>query len=263
MKSIISVRNVWHHYGISPVLKNVSLEIESGKLVVVMGPNGMGKSTLLGLIGGTIYPIRGEVEIDGKIRRSSIENESAIRRQLVYLPDTPFFPPNSTGMEFILAVARLYEIDSFRAMEHAEVLLGVFDLKEKAHSPISSYSTGQQKKLGLCSALITEVPILVLDEPFSGGLDSAALLAMSKILKMLAAREDVTVVMAVPVPELVEPLADKVVIIGDGEIIAYDTPAAIKQQAGGEDILLAEALERLVHPDKINIIDQYLKERKS
>ena len=52
MKSIISVRNVWHHYGISPVLKNVSLEIESGKLVVVMGPNGMGKSTLLGLIGG-------------------------------------------------------------------------------------------------------------------------------------------------------------------------------------------------------------------
>ncbi|MFA7186062.1 MAG: ATP-binding cassette domain-containing protein, partial [Victivallales bacterium] len=77
MRGIISIRNVWHHYGIRPILKNVSLEIEHGKLVVIMGPNGMGKSTLLGLIGGAMYPIRGEIEVDGKIRRSSIEAEQA------------------------------------------------------------------------------------------------------------------------------------------------------------------------------------------
>ncbi|MFA7183711.1 MAG: ABC transporter ATP-binding protein, partial [Victivallales bacterium] len=181
-------------------------------------------------------------------------------KQMVYLPDTPFLPPLLTGQEFILSVARLYGVDSLDAMKHAETLLEVFDLKEKADSPIASYSTGQQKKLGLCSALLTEAPILVLDEPFSGGLDSAALLAMSKILKMLAKREDVTIVMAVPVPELVEPLADKVVILADGEIIAYDTPAAIKQQAGGS-ISLAEALEKLAHPDRISNIGKYLEER--
>ena len=262
MENIISVRNVWHHYGIRPILKNVSFDIKHGELVVVMGPNGMGKSTLLGLIGGVMYPIRGQVEVDGKIRRSSIENEQAIRRKLVYLPDTPFLPPAVTGQEFLLSVARLYGIDSLHAMKHAENLLDVFDLKEKSGSPISSYSTGQQKKLGLCSALLTEAPILILDEPFSGGLDSAALLAMSKILKMLASRDDVTVVMAVPVPELVEPLADKVIILADGEVIAYDTPAAIKQQAGG-NISLSEALEKLAHPDRVNTIDQYLKERQT
>ena len=261
MENIISVKNVWHHYGVRPILKNVSLDIKHGELVVVMGPNGMGKSTLLGLIGGTMYPIKGEIEIDGKIRRSSIENEKDIRRKLVYLPDTPFLPPRSTGREFLLAVTRIYDVDSIHAMEHAEALLEVFDLKEKADSPISSYSTGQQKKLGLCSALLTEASILVLDEPFSGGLDSAGLLAMSKILKMLASRDDVTVVMAVPVPELVEPLADKLIILADGEVIAYDTPAAIKQQAGG-NISLSEALEKLAHPDRVNTIDQYLEERK-
>ncbi|MFA7230713.1 MAG: ABC transporter ATP-binding protein, partial [Victivallaceae bacterium] len=209
-----------------------------------------------------MYPIRGEIEIDGKIRRSSVENEKAIRRQLVYLPDDPFLPLRSTGREFLLSVARLYNLDSLHAMKHAETLLEVFDLKEKADSQIASYSTGQKKKLGLCSALITEAPIIVLDEPFSGGLDSAALLAMSKILKMLAGRVDVTVVMAVPVPELVEPLADKLVILADGKVIAYDTPDAIKQQAGG-DISLSEALEKLANPNRINTIDQYLEERKS
>lgn len=262
MKSVISVRNVWHHYGIRPILKNLSFEVGHGELVVIMGPNGMGKSTLLGLIGGTMYPIRGEIEIDGKIRRSSVENEKAIRKKLVYLPDTPFLPPRSSGREFLLAVARIYDIDSLHAMKHAETLLEVFDLEEKADSPISSYSTGQQKKLGLCSALLTEAPILILDEPFSGGLDSAALLAMSKILKMLASRDDVTIVMAVPVPELVEPLADKVVVLADGEIVAYDTPDAIKQLAGG-NISLSEALGKLADPDRINTIDNYLEERKS
>ena len=262
MENVISVKNVWHHYGVRPILKDVSLDIKHGELVVVMGPNGMGKSTLLGLIGGTMYPIKGQIEIDGKIRRSSIENEKAIRRKLVYLPDTPFLPPAISGQEFLLSVARLYDIDSIHAMEHAENLLEVFDLKEKADSPISSYSTGQQKKLGLCSALLTEAPILILDEPFSGGLDSAALLTMSKILKMLAARDDITVLMAVPVPELVEPLADKVIIIADGEIVAYDSPDAIKQQAGG-NISLSEALEKLAHPDRVNKIDEYLEERQA
>ncbi len=262
MGSIIKVENVWHHYGIRPVLKNVSLEIERGELVVIMGPNGMGKTTLLGLIGGILYPIKGHVEIDGKIRRSSIEAEKAIRRQLVYLPDDPFLPLMSTGEEFLLSVAGLYGIDSLHAMEHTEKLLEVFDLKEKGGSPISSYSTGQKKKLGLCSALLTEAPILVLDEPFSGGLDSAALLAISKILKVLADREDITVVMAVPVPELVEPLADKVVIIAHGEIIAFDSPEGIIRQAGG-NISMAEALEKLVHPDQTDNISQYLEDRKA
>lgn len=261
MDTVISVKNVWHHYGIRPILKDISFDVERGELVVVMGPNGMGKSTLLGVIGGILHPIKGHVNIDGKIRRNSIEEEKAIREQVVYLPDDPFLPPRLTGREFLLAVSELYSVDGLKAMEHAEKLFEVFDLKEKADSPISSYSTGQKKKLGLCSALITEVPILILDEPFSGGLDSAALLAMSKILKMMADRDDITVIMAVPVPELVEPIADKIAIIANGELKAYDTPENIKQQAGG-DCSLAESLEKLAHPDRIDTLENYLESRK-
>jgi len=78
---MISVVNVWHHYGIKPILKDVSLSVEPGELVAVMGPNGMGKSTLLGLMAGVLWPIKGYVKIDGHRRRNSIEEEIEIRKK--------------------------------------------------------------------------------------------------------------------------------------------------------------------------------------
>ncbi|MFW9894032.1 MAG: ATP-binding cassette domain-containing protein, partial [Candidatus Thorarchaeota archaeon] len=108
---MISVVNVWHHYGIKPILKDVSLSVEPGELVAVMGPNGMGKSTLLGLMAGVLWPIKGYVEIDGHRRRNSIEEEIEIRKKIVYLPDNPYLPLFNTGREFLLAVGRLYEVE--------------------------------------------------------------------------------------------------------------------------------------------------------
>ena len=223
---MIKIVDVWHHYGIRPILQNVSLHVKPGQLVAVMGPNGMGKSTLLALIAGVLCPLKGYVEIAGLKRRSSIENEIEIRKKLVYLPDDPYLPDTSTGREYLLAVGRLYEIEDEHLMGHVDSLLELFDLDKQGNSPIRSYSTGQKKKIGICSALVTGAPIMVLDEPFSGGLDSAALLALSRILKNLADRKDVTVVMAVPVPELVEPIAHKIAIVAEGKILAYDTAAS-------------------------------------
>ena len=255
---MIRIVNVWHHYGVQPVLRDVSLTIETGQLVVVMGPNGMGKSTLLGLVGGILHPLRGHIEIDGRIRRSSVEAEMAIRRSVTYLPAEPYLPKDRTGREFLVAVGRLYDIDDRRLLEHVEQLLRLFNLEEKADSLTRTYSSGQQKKLAICSALVTEAPTLILDEPFSGGLDSSALLVLSRILKHLADRTDVTILMAVPVPELVEPIADKIAIIDKGQITAYDTPAGLRRQAGDAGSL-TEALERSVHPDVVRSVDEYLK----
>ena len=172
---MIRVEKVWHHYGIRPVLKNVSLHVGKGELVAVMGPNGMGKSTLLALIGGLLSPLKGYVEIDGLRRRSSIEAEIAIRKKMVYLPAQAYLPPDVTGREYLLAIGRLYDVEEERLMQQTDKLLAIFDLDKHADSIIQSYSTGQQKKVSVCSALITEAPVLILDEPFSGGLDSSAL----------------------------------------------------------------------------------------
>lgn len=254
---MINVVNVWHHYGVRPVLKNISLSIETGQLIAVMGPNGMGKSTLLGVIGGLLSPIKGYVEIDGLKRRNSVEEEIAIRKKTVYLPDTPYLPIFNTGREFVHAVGRLYDVEEERLISHCEQLLKLFDMEQQADSPIRSYSTGQKKKISICSALITESPIMILDEPFSGGLDSSALLALSHVLKRLADRKDITVVMAVPVPELVEPIAHKIAIVAGGEIIAYDTAQGLRQKTGCSGNL-SEVLEKLIHPEVFRNIEEYL-----
>jgi ABC-type multidrug transport system ATPase subunit len=103
---MIRLTGVTQHYGVRPVLRDVSLSIETGERVVVLGPNGMGKTTLLGVIAGVLSPQRGDVEIDGLVRRSSAEAELAIRRRVVYAPDHPWLPKNRTGREFVLALPR-------------------------------------------------------------------------------------------------------------------------------------------------------------
>jgi len=253
---MIRVENVTHHYGIRPVLKNINLEIATGELVVVVGPNGMGKTTLLGVLAGVLWPHTGHVEFDGVRRRQSVQTERELRRRIVYLPDHSWLPKSRTGREFILAVGRLYGVDDLRLFDHADRLLQLFDLTEQGDQPIYSYSAGQLKKISLCSALITEAPYLLLDEPFSGGLDPSGILALKRVLQRLAADQNVTVVMTTPVPELVEELAHRIAIIRDGELAAFDTADGLRRLTGG-DGSLAEVLQRLLNPQTLENIDHY------
>lgn len=257
---MIHVKEVTQHYGVRPVLRRLTLTIERGELMAVVGPNGMGKSTLLKVVAGVLWPQSGSVEIGGLRRRASAGDELAIRQQVVYLPDQPWLPRDSTGREFLLAVGRIYGIDDARLMDHIDRLLELFDLGEHGDSPLRTYSHGQQKKAAICAALVTEAPVMVLDEPFTGGLDSSAILALTRVMQLLSQRKDVTVLLATQLPEVVEKVAHRVAVIRDGELLACATPVELRRSAGNSDTL-AEALESLVHPETTRNIERYLLER--
>ncbi len=90
---MIRIENLTYSYDVRAVMCNVSMEIETGSVVAVMGPNGMGKSTLLGLMGGILPIQHGSIHIDGLLRRGSVEDELAIREKMYYLPYDAWLPP--------------------------------------------------------------------------------------------------------------------------------------------------------------------------
>jgi ABC-2 type transport system ATP-binding protein len=144
-------------------------------------------------------------------------------------------------------------------MEHVERLLALFELTKQGDSPIRSLSAGQQKKLALSGALVTDAPVLLLDEPFSGGLDPAGLMALKRVLQFRVKKQDATVVLTSPVPEIVEEIADRIIILRDGSVAAFDTLEGLRRLTG-ERGSLGAILEKLLHPETLDKLRDYFEE---
>lgn len=252
---MIQAHGVFHHYGVRPILRDVAFHIPRGEVVAVIGPNGMGKSTLLGVLAGALWPIEGWVEINGLRRRSSVDAERAIRQQVYYLPDQPFLPEQRTGREFLVAVGELYQAPIRRVFDHVERLLGLFELTAHGDQNISGYSTGQKHKIALAAALVSEAPVLLLDEPFGGGLDPAGIVALTEVMRRLAARREATIVMTTPVPALVAEVATRVLALREGRVALDATLDEIQARCGG--VALEEALRQLVFPETVDNLRRY------
>ncbi|MGJ8638225.1 MAG: ABC transporter ATP-binding protein [Opitutaceae bacterium] len=254
--SIIKIENLSHHFGVKPVLQNINLEIKQGEMLAVMGANGIGKSTLLKAIAGMLQPLEGNVSILGKVRRNSAEEELFIRKQVAYLPDHPWTPLNRTGREFLIGTGQIYDIPAQRLMDHVNRLLHLFNLEENGDSPVQNYSNGQKKKIAIASALVTEAPILILDEPFTGGLDPSAIHALKKVLKHLADRDDVTIIIASQIPEIVEALSHRLVILEHGKVKSFGTIEQLQAETNCTGNL-EMVLEKLLNPETESMIDNY------
>ena len=256
-RAVIDVDNLTVHYNVEPVLDDVSLTIEAGTVAAIIGPNASGKTTLLETMAGLISPIEGSVRVFGLPRRESVENELLIRRRVCYLPMASLGLDDLTVRKTWLAMAELYGRDMRAAFEQVTRLAAAFDLTESLDADVASLSTGQRRKVSIAAVLMTDAELLLLDEPFSGGLDPAGIRALKTILQHLSKSRGRTIVFTIPVPELVDGLADQVIVIGGHGIVIDATPADVIARASGARTL-SDAIAQLAFPENAATVAAYL-----
>jgi ABC-2 type transport system ATP-binding protein len=215
-------------FGARTALKQVTLEVAAGEAVLLVGRNGAGKTTLLRIATGFLDPDAGSATVDG-IAMASARTRAQTR--LGYLPEHAPAPGELTVREHLRTRARLKACDDeavARAMKAAAV-------DGEADRRIGTLSKGFRQRVGLADALLGEPPLLILDEPTSG-MDPIQTRELRDHL-VLAAKERAVLVSSHAVSDL-EALATRVAVLKDGELVAVDTPAALRGSGKLEDAVI-------------------------
>ncbi|HOW14467.1 ABC transporter ATP-binding protein [Methanosarcina sp.] len=220
---IVEVSNVRKSYMLGdmevPVLSNISLKIEKGEFLAIVGPSGSGKSTLMNLIGCLDRPTEGQVFINGRDLHGMSDEELARLRglEIGFVFQTFNLVPRLTALENVLlpTFANSRGIDP---QKRAKELLSLMGLQDRMHHRPGELSGGQSQRVSIARALINDPSILLADEP-TGNLDSKTGFEILRIFMDLN-KEGRTVVIVTHDPEIAK-FADRVVLVKDG-VIRYN-----------------------------------------
>jgi ABC-type multidrug transport system ATPase subunit len=237
----IETRGLLKSYKSVRALDRVSLEIAPGQIVSLLGPNGAGKTTLLRCLAGIAAPDAGEIYFDEQVfRRDRLD----LRRRFFILPDFPHLFWEQSITRNIAIILRLYEADGAGAEERVLALLREFDLLPLALRPVNSLSRGQAYKASLVALLAADPEVWLLDEPFASGMDPHGIDAFKRHARSAAARGR-TVLYSTQILDVAERFSDRVCLMHEGEIRAFDTLARLREQAQDKDNVLEEMFRQL------------------
>jgi ABC-2 type transport system ATP-binding protein len=219
--SIVRTHGLTKHYGHTVALRDLDLEVARGEVFGYLGPNGAGKTTTLRLLMGLLRPTRGAAEVDGlDTWRQSVE----VRRRVGYLSGEPALYGKLTGAQHVDYLGHLRGEDSTATAERYAERLDL-DLTR----PSRELSKGNRQKLALVLALMSQPPLLVLDEP-TGGLDPLAQQEFYAILRETTA-EGRSVLLSSHVLSEVQRVADRVGVLREGRLIAVDSLANLRERS--------------------------------
>ena len=188
----------------------VSLQLTSG-VYGLLGANGAGKTTLMRMICGILKPTGGTVTLD----KQDVTEES-YRARLGYLPQDFGYYPEFSGLDFLMYMAALKGLSKSYAKKKTEELLEFTALQDVARKKIKTYSGGMKQRLGIAQVLLNDPDLLILDEPTSG-LDPKERVRFRKLIEQLG--KDNIVLLSTHIVSDIEQIADKVLLMKDGQII--------------------------------------------
>ncbi|MDQ7802840.1 ATP-binding cassette domain-containing protein [Amycolatopsis sp. A133] len=232
----VRVRGLVKTYGSTRALDGVDLDIPAGRVLGLLGPNGAGKTTTVRILTTLLRPDSGSAHVAGY---DVLAEPDEVRQRIGLSGQYAAVDENLTGYENLYMVGRLYGRRKASARSRARELLARFRLEEAADRPAKGYSGGMRRRLDLAGALVGEPSVVVLDEPTTG-LDPGGRLDTWAVIKELVA-DGTTVLLTTQYLEEADQLADSIVVIDHGRVIARGTADELKAQIGGERLELVVA----------------------
>jgi ABC-2 type transport system ATP-binding protein len=227
------VEGLVKHFGDVHALDGIDFHVPHGAIVGLLGPNGAGKTTAVRVLTTLSNPDGGRASVGGF---DVVEQPDEVRKLIGLSGQYAAVDEYLTGRENLDMVGRLYHLAPKVSRERATELLERFDLIDAADRPAKTYSGGMRRRLDLAASLVARPQVVVLDEPTTG-LDPRSRLGMWDVIRELVA-DGATVLLTTQYLEEADLLADSIVVVDHGKVIARGTPDALKAQVGGERVEL-------------------------
>jgi ABC-2 type transport system ATP-binding protein len=225
----VRARGLVKHYGEVKALEGIDVTVPRGSVLCLLGPNGAGKTTAIRILTTLLRPDSGSAEVAGV---DVLKNPREVRRRIGLSGQYAAVDEYLTGFENLDMIGRLYHLGRRVSRQRARELLAQFRLEDAGDRMAKTYSGGMRRRLDLAGALVANPPVLFLDEPTTG-LDPRSRIDMWEVIKGLVTG-GTSLLLTTQNLEEADLLADNILVIDHGRVIAEGTADQLKAQVGGE-----------------------------
>lgn len=218
-----------------PVITDITFDVNPGEICGLIGLNGAGKSTTIKTIIGQLTPFSGRVEVE---KLSILENQRGYRQSIAVIPESPVLYGELTFREHIEFVARSYNQMNEETMAHAMELVEAFRLTKQLDWFPAYFSKGMKQKVLIVCALMLDVPVYVVDEPFLG-LDPLGIRTLLQVLKKKK-EKGAAILMSTHVLDTAEKYCDRFIVLHEGKVIAQGDIDGLRATSNIEESSLEE-----------------------
>ncbi len=233
---VVRAEGLAKRFGKTQALDGVDLAMARGTVLGVLGPNGAGKTTAVRVLATLLRPDAGRAEVAGI---DVLRHPERVRRRIGLTGQYASVDEDLTGTQNLVLIGQLLDLTRREAQRRAAELLDWFDLTDAAGRPAKTYSGGMRRRLDLAASLVGRPEVIFLDEPTTG-LDPAKREDMWGVVRTQVT-EGASVLLTTQYLEEADALADEIVVMDGGRVIAHDTPDGLKRRVGGQTLRVRPA----------------------
>jgi ABC-2 type transport system ATP-binding protein len=238
---MIEVQSLTKRYRDRMAIEGLSFTVNEGEILGFLGPNGAGKSTTMKILTGFLPPSAGTARVAGF---DVFEQPLEVKQRIGYLPETPPLYPEMTVLGYLKFVAALKRLPGRGLKAEVERVAGLTGVTEVMDRVIQNLSKGYKQRVGIAQALLGSPPVIILDEP-TEGLDPSQRADVRTLIKSLSGKH--TLILSTHILPEVTMTCEKVLIINQGKMVAYDEIRKLATMHGGqaENVSLEEIFIKL------------------